>query len=162
MKIFSSTTLISLGLACLTLSLILMAHSIGISPDDAQELIRSRMQSAELVAAQCSPAAKKGDVQTMADIVRQIASQNEDLLSAGLRTADGRLVYTYGPHPATWGAGAAAGRGGTGLSVPIANGVGDWGSLELCYKSQISTHLSFLPNWINQFFSNPTMRLALF
>ena len=57
--------LISLGLACLTLSLVLMANSLGIGGGDAEALVRARVQTAQLVAAQCSPAAEAGDTATM-------------------------------------------------------------------------------------------------
>jgi hypothetical protein len=85
MKHFSTTTLISFGLACLTLTLALAAQSLGLAPDGAQALLSARVQFAELVAAQCSPAAATGDQQAMIDILQRVALHDKHLTSAGLR-----------------------------------------------------------------------------
>lgn len=165
MKIRSSTNFIALGLAFLTLNLVLVAHSLGIAPDDAKALLRARVQMAELVAAQCSPAAADGDLKTMVAIVRQIALRNHDLTSAGLRDADGKLIYAYGPHEATWASrGEENGRSPAmvSLSVPIATDKGDWGEVEFCFPRDTGGLPLFVPQFLRALLSNPAIRIGAF
>lgn len=163
MRLRSSTNFISLGLACLTLSLVLMAHSLGIAPDDANLLLRARVQTAELVAAQCSPAAKTGDVNLMTAILRQVAVRNADLTSAGLRGADGKLVYAYGPHEKTWGLGGTRALSSiVKLSVPITADNGDWGRVEFCFPHDTATLPRFVPQFLRGWLGNPAIRLGSF
>jgi diguanylate cyclase (GGDEF)-like protein len=159
----SSTMLISLGLACLTLSVVLVAHSLGIAPDTSQSLLRARMQTVELVAAQCSPAAAAGDVPTMAAIVREVAARNPDLASAGLRRENGELVFGFGPHAENWGQGDRGSASAVAkLSVPIGTGKADWGRVEFCFRRAGMSTTSILPPYVAQLLANPALRVGAF
>ncbi|MDP9173511.1 MAG: diguanylate cyclase [Planctomycetota bacterium] len=162
MKLNSSTTFISFGLASLTLSLVLMAHSLGIAPDESQELLRARIQTAELVAAQCSPAAIAGDMGTMSTILKHVGARNADLLSAGLRNSSGKLIYQYGSHNTQWSIGDNNPIAPTKLTVPIASESGDWGSVEFCFRRNVRTNSKYLSPFFNGLIANPLVRLGGF
>jgi diguanylate cyclase (GGDEF)-like protein/PAS domain S-box-containing protein/putative nucleotidyltransferase with HDIG domain len=159
----SFATLIGIGLAWLTLSLVLLAHFIGMAPSDNQSLMRTRLQAVELVAAQCSPLAVSEDINTMTSIVRQLATDNGDIVSAGLRRRDGSLAWSYGAHPKTWAeAQAHIPTGGAALSVPIIKDSGDWGSLEVCFAGKYPVALPYVPRIVNESLSGPGMRVGVF
>jgi diguanylate cyclase (GGDEF)-like protein len=162
MKLRSSTTLISFGLACLTLSLVLIANSLGIAPDQSQTLLRARMQTAELAAAQCSPVAAAGDMKTLAMIAQRVAEGNPDLASAGLRTAGGKLVWTFGDHARLWTDEKSADAPWMKLAVPILTSTGDWGTLEFAYRRPLLPMPGFVPLGVAAILSNPVLRVGGF
>ena len=127
MRFRSPTTLISLGLACLTLSLVLMAHTFGIAPDDTAALVRARTQVAELVAAHCSAAAAANDVKTIQSVATEVASRNSDIVSAGVRDSHGQLIFESGPHSSTWETGQRGNSPVIKVREPILNGSKSWG-----------------------------------
>jgi diguanylate cyclase (GGDEF)-like protein len=162
MKLRSSTTLIAFGLACLTLSLVLIANSLGIAPDQTQALLRSRMQTVELAAAQCSPVAAAGDMQTLKSIAQRLAAGNPDLASAGIRKADGKLVWTFGDHARLWTDEQSSQAPWMKLAVPILTAGGDWGTLEFAYRRPILPMPGFVPLGIATLLSNPVLRIGGF
>jgi len=159
----SFATLIGIGLAWLTLSLVLFAHFVGVAPSDSQALMRTRLQTVELVAAQCSPLAVSEDFETMKSVVRQVVADNGDVLSAGLRRADGKLIWTFGSHPSQWTtAKDRVPAGGAAISVPILKDKGDWGALEVRFSGPSAVALPYMPRIVNEALSGPAVRVGLF
>jgi diguanylate cyclase (GGDEF)-like protein len=163
MRLFrSSTSLLSLGLACLTLALVLMAHSLGIASDDSGPLVRARIQTAELVAAQCAAAAAVKDTSTMTTLVREVAARNGDVASVGLRDAAGRLIADAGGHEAAWAdAGPRASATAMRVRVPVHAPGGEWGAVEFTFRRH-GAHTSAVPPMVARLIANPALRVGAF
>src|SRR5204863_8375708 len=92
MKRFSAATRISVGITCLTLSLLLAAQGLGFIPSPSDATIRGRKQLCESLAINSSLAVQRNEVSELKGIVDAISQRNPEIVSLGLRTADGKLV----------------------------------------------------------------------
>jgi len=142
---------ISVGLACLTLSAMFVAQSIGLLADPHDAIREGRKSLSEAVAIQCCLAAQRSDVPTMRAITAALVARNDAVLSAAVRRVNGRIVAEAGDHEKTWnspkGHAAAA-------EVPIYQGKQRWGTVEICFKPLTSGPLGRL--------ISPVVRAILF
>src|SRR4051812_9392281 len=102
MKRLSAATRISIGITCLTMSLLLAAQGLGVIPSQSDATIKSRKELCESLAIHCSLAAQHGDVSEIKDTTEAIVSRNKDIESVGLRNAEGELLIQVGDHLAHW------------------------------------------------------------
>jgi diguanylate cyclase (GGDEF)-like protein/putative nucleotidyltransferase with HDIG domain/PAS domain S-box-containing protein len=156
MKRLSTATRLSLSLAALSISVLLAAQSLGLVPDPTREALKGRKELCESVAIQCSVLAERGDIESIQAAARPLMQRNPEILSMGLRQADGTLLAVAGDHERLWSAGASAGTSNSShVQVPIFRGSQRWGTMEICFKP-LGSHgpLSFL--------GNPVIRLVLF
>ena len=90
---------ISLGLAALTLSILLMSDLVvNLVPDQALELFQYRQKYSEALAVQYSLLAKDGDHRGIQEAFQLLVERHEDILSVALRLADGTTLAQAGPH----------------------------------------------------------------
>src|SRR5947208_1178557 len=102
MKRLSASTHVSIGVTLLTLSLIFAAEGLGLIPSTSQATISGRKQLCESLAIQCSLAAQDANVTVVENTAKAIVERNRDILSVGLRTADGPLLMHIGDHTKNW------------------------------------------------------------
>ncbi len=153
MRILSTSTSIAIGFGCIIVSAVLGAHMAGILPDGNAAATQQRLQTVQVVAAQCSAAADRNDVQSLRSILQTLITHNPDVASIGLRSPEGKLVMAAGPHAATW-------RPMTGnkdpslfeASVPVLQNNHDWATLEMRFASLDNVN----------FWSNPLFRITVF
>src|SRR6476620_8901029 len=95
---------VSFGLVSLLLCVLLLARNVGVLPDpDAAELAR-RQAACEAVAIECAVLSRRGESPSSAEAsARAVARRTPDVLSVGVRNADGRLVADTGGHAGHWG-----------------------------------------------------------
>src|SRR4051812_45323734 len=98
MKRFSAASRISVGLTCLTLSLILAAQGLGVIPNPNEATIKNRKQVCESLAIQCSLAAQRGDFKDIEAAATFIAERNPDIVSLALRKNAGETLVKIGEH----------------------------------------------------------------
>src|SRR5207244_12133378 len=98
MKKLSASTHVSIGITFLTLSLILAAEGLGFIPSSTDATLSGRKQLCESLAIQCSVAAENGDVAAIENTTKAIVERNPDILSFGLRAADGIMLTQFGDH----------------------------------------------------------------
>jgi diguanylate cyclase (GGDEF)-like protein/PAS domain S-box-containing protein len=143
---------LSLGLASLTVSVLLAALAVGLLPDPSGALLQGRKALCEALAIHCSLAAQRGDVPGIKTATRALLQRNPDILSAAVRTADGQLLVEAGDHAAHWHAQTSPHSTATQAQVPIATGDQLWGTLEVRFQPLAPTGLwAVLGNPVHRF-----------
>jgi len=126
---------VSFGLVSLLLCVLLLARNVGVLPDpDAAELAR-RQAACEAVALECAVLSHRGESPASAEaFARAVARRNPDVLSIGVRDADGRLVAETGGHAEHW-AGADGTASPTHLHVDVPKVDGSpWARVEVACR----------------------------
>jgi len=153
----SATIRLSTGVAALTVSILLAAQALGLIPDAAGAKLRGRGQLCEAIAIHCSLAAQRGDLTTIRDATREIVTRDSDILSAGVRRPDGKLIVQAGDHAAHWKAPPGEDESTpTFVRVPIYNGDTRWGTVEIAFNDAGNDGV------LGTLFGNPLFRLAMF
>ncbi len=133
MNRLAAATHISIGLAFLTLGVLLGADLLGLVPNRTEAIVDGRRQLCESVATSCSVATERNDLGAIKAILETSVNRNKDLVSAGLRAADGSIVASAGEHEKNWD-GTGAARKSTEARIPIFIGDQRWGTLEVCFQ----------------------------
>jgi PAS domain S-box-containing protein len=126
---------ISAGVTCVTLSVLFAALALGLVPDQQGAVVQGRKNLCEAMAIQCSVAAQQGDVSAMEASVKSICKRNSEILSAGVRKADGKVVFAVGDHEKTWQANDAEQSTDAHMQVPIGLKNQRWGTLEVQFRT---------------------------
>ncbi len=127
----SAATRISLTLACLCLSLLFAAQTLGLIPDQAKAVLQSRKTFSKAIAAQACWAAEKGDVKGLKRETERLMEKNEGVLSVAVLRANGQHVLRVGDDAGRLQAnGSAADR----VEIPIYRGRAPWGKVRICFR----------------------------
>lgn len=133
-KKLSTRFRISLGLSSMLVSLVLLAALLGLVPDRNAAIRDGHARLAESVAVNSSIFITISDIRRMDTILQVLVDRNEDLLSAAVRHADGRLLTVIGKHQGVWqDSGENVSRDGQ-VVVPIYEGQQQWGQVELSFQ----------------------------
>jgi signal transduction histidine kinase/CheY-like chemotaxis protein/HPt (histidine-containing phosphotransfer) domain-containing protein len=146
---------ISIGLASITLSIVFAAHALGLLPDRDSGVIEGRKTLCEAEAVLCSLAARRGDLADARAALLALLQRDPDVLSAGVRAADGQLVVEAGDHVHHWGQGPGAVSTPTHMHVPVTLHDGTQGAVEIRFRGEPSSV-------IRAFLRQPVLPLALF
>ena len=132
---FNPVLRITLGLVLITISILLLVDMVGLLPDRNEAVIEGRKALAESLAIQYSVAAQKRDINSIKASMRILVQRNPDVLSAALRTADGRLLAASGDHNFNWTETetSVAESTATHARVPIFRGSQQWGQVEISF-----------------------------
>lgn len=136
----SATTRLVLGLSLLTLSVLLVARSLGLGPDERGAILRGRGYLCETVAVNASVFVSRADLNGLSACLNTVVARNPELLSAAIRREDGHLVVESGNHDQNWHVGqgdvsSAEANRNCNLTVPIIAGEKVWGNLEARFRS---------------------------
>ncbi|HEV3263487.1 MAG TPA: response regulator [Gemmataceae bacterium] len=122
---------VSFGLVSLILSILFAAHAIGLVPDREGAILDKRKAVCESLAISCSLAAQHNDVHTIEATTQAVLARNPEILSAGVRRTDGKLVVEVGDHSANWQRKAGDLSTPTNMQVPVSLDDRRWGTVEL-------------------------------
>jgi PAS domain S-box-containing protein len=150
----STRFFVSLGLASLLSSVLLLAIYLGLLPDRDGAVRQGRAALAESIAASASSAAAQNDVPRIQALLEFLVERNADLLSSGIRKTDGSLVAHAGDH-AAWQSLAGTYSTDAQVQIPILAGDRNWGSLELRFVPLSA------PGW-RGFVQEPRLQLVAF
>ena len=125
---------IAMGLAFLVASVLLAASFFGLVPDRAAAVRDGRIALGEAIAASAAEIAQNGKIEWLTPTLRLAVKRNHDVLSAALRTRTGERPIEVGPHAAQWTLAPEAPSSDTELQVPILDGDGVWGTLEMRFR----------------------------
>ena len=125
---------ISIGFACILLLVMCLGLSLGLIPDQNGAIAMGRKNLCEALAIQSSVAIQQGDIAALQAGVRAIAKRNADIVSAGVRKTDGRLLVDSGRHAETWDADASDRPSATQMAVPIFIKNELWGNIEVRFR----------------------------
>ena len=98
MRRVSVTAFITLGLVSLTLTVLMLAGSLGIIPDRTDAILRGRMELTEAIAVQAATAVRDNAFEGAQPCLAALAQRNAQILSAAIRANDGRLLAEAGDH----------------------------------------------------------------
>ncbi len=146
---------ISLGLVCLTISLLLLGKVIGLAPDRTSAVIESRKNLSEALAIQFSAAAQRGDIPLIKETLVSLVERDNDIKSAAMRQTQGGLLVEAGNHLANWQTASDGRSTPTHVQIPIFRDQKRWATVEI----------SFAPLWVNTItsgFKNSYLSLILF
>ncbi len=127
----STRFLITLGLVSMLLSACLLAMFLNLIPDSATLKRQGRTALAESVAANGSAFLTMGDLLRLETTLTLVATRNPEILSAGVRAADGALMVQVGEHDAHWVPAIEGRSTDSQVIVPIFAGEQLWGYVEL-------------------------------
>nr|WP_283254291.1 PAS domain-containing sensor histidine kinase [Ramlibacter paludis] len=128
---FNTKTYISLGLASIVSTALLAASFLGLVPDRQSAVREGRVALAESVAASSAALLGGSDPARLEEVLRFIQKRNDDLLSIGLRTRDGRLVLAVGEHARNWVPVESGQVRDAQVQVSLHAGDQPWGQLEM-------------------------------
>jgi PAS domain S-box-containing protein len=125
---------ISFGFAAILLFVMCSAMSLGLVPDKQGAVALGRRNLCEALAVHCAVTLQQGDVAALEAGVKSICKRNPDIVSAGVRKADGRLLLDVGDHSGSWQAREGDQLAETQMEVPISLKNQRWGTLEIQFR----------------------------
>ncbi len=129
---------ISLSLAMLTVSVLLVGDMIGLIPDRLDLQLDNRKTLAESLAIQLSHAASAGNFEQIEATLASVVDRNASVASSAMRRADGVTLATAGDHT-PWAAPSQEKSSPDNVQVPIFKGNERWGTVELRFEPLRST-----------------------
>jgi PAS domain S-box-containing protein len=134
MNWISTRMRISIGLACLTLSVLLLSMLLGVLPDREKAVLEGRRTLCEAIAVNSSLMVSQQDVARLQAVLKVTVQRNPDILSAALRRSDGELLVEVGDHRGQWKQLDDEHSVDTQVQVPIRAGGKRWGSVEIRFR----------------------------
>jgi len=134
MKGFSTKAYLAIGLSFLVASIVMASAFVGVFPDRGAALREGRTALAELAAVNSTGAIVPEGAPRVEAMLKFMVERNKDLLSAGVRRADGTLVVGVNNHADAWKPLANDHSTDRQIQVPILTKNERWGQLELYFK----------------------------
>ena len=131
MSYISTRFRITFGLVCLLTSVLLLATILGLVPDRDAAVLDGRKALCEAIAVNSSVLVTQEDLKRLAAVLKVSAQRNPQILSAGVRRADGRLLVDVANHRSSWQPLRDDCSTETQVQVPIRAGQQKWGNVEL-------------------------------
>jgi diguanylate cyclase (GGDEF)-like protein len=131
---FSSRMRISVGLASLTISLILIASAFGLWPDKEQAELQSRATLSGALAVQLAVLASRNDAAAIQDTIDTVVSRGPGVLSIGIRGVKGELMAASRDHAAQWQDQPGGKSTPTHMQLPLSNGDKPAGRIEIAFR----------------------------
>ncbi|ASJ75284.1 hybrid sensor histidine kinase/response regulator [Granulosicoccus antarcticus] len=125
---------IAFGQIGLLISILLGASFFGLVPDQNASIREGRTAIAEALAANSSALITQYDLRRLEADLQLVVDRNADLLSAGLRTIEGRLIADVDSHRDSWRLDDSDYSTDSQIKVPIWAGSSQWGHVELRFK----------------------------
>jgi PAS domain S-box-containing protein len=136
-------------------SVLLGAVFLGIVPNRREAVLEGRQRLCESLAVNSSVLISRDDTRRLQAILTYLVAREGDLLSAGIRQADGKLIVDVGNHSKHWREFAGEFSDDSQIYVPLNNQEGEWGSIEARFQP-LSGNLLF------ELQHNPWVRLVGF
>ncbi len=132
MRLLSAKSRITIGLACLLVSVLCTAMMIGVVPERRSAVQAGRGHLCETIAMVSSDYISRGELRRLEHLMQLVVERNSEILSVGVRQADGVLMATVGDHE--WTAEANSRSTDSHVHVPIRSGAEKWGSIEIRFR----------------------------
>ena len=131
MNCVSTRFRITFGLVCLLASLLLLAIILGLVPDGDRAVLDGRQALCEAIAVNSSVLVTQQDLKRLAAVLEVTVRRNPQILSAGVRRADGKLLVEVANHESSWQPLPGDRSTETQVQVPIRAGKEKWGNVEI-------------------------------
>ncbi len=130
---------IALGLSGMLVSLLLLAAIAGLVPDRHAAVRDGHARLAESIAVNSSIFITTSDIRRMEASLEVIVERNDEILSAAVKRMDGTLVAVIGDHLDHWQSLQHGKSSDSQVVVPIFEGAGEWGQVELRFEPLLPT-----------------------
>ncbi|MCP5059623.1 MAG: sensor domain-containing diguanylate cyclase [bacterium] len=127
---------ISFGLVMLTSTILMGLDLLGWLPNVENRDTELRIRIAEAVATQATVGIDRGDLRSVRAALRVAVERNEEVLSAGLRAAGGRLMIDVGEHRDLWNPPADGRSTADHIGIPLYRDGEQWSTIELRFQDQ--------------------------
>ncbi|WP_293265959.1 ATP-binding protein [Neptunomonas sp.] len=127
----SSKARIALGQSSIIVSLVLIAAMTGLLPNEGNIKREARIVLAETIAVNSSLYITRSDIRRMHSALEVTVERNPDLLSAGVRRRDDKLLADISEHSVNWVPVEGLASTDTDVVVPVWEGEQQWGQVEL-------------------------------
>ncbi len=145
----------SFGLVLLTISVVLAADSIGLIPNRSAAVLEGRKQLCESLAIQSAVCLERNDLAALQATMQLEAERNVHILSASLRTVDGRILARTGKETDQPPENSGTESVPTSVLVPIFMGDEQWGTMEVRFDE-------IAPGGMWGLWANSIVKLTLF
>jgi diguanylate cyclase (GGDEF)-like protein/PAS domain S-box-containing protein len=132
--LFSPKLQLSIGLLSLTISLIFVAASLGLLPNEERAQRHARATLSGALAIQLASLASRNDAAAIKDTIDSVVSQSPDILSIAVRDADGKLMTASRDHAVHWRDPPNGKSTPTHVQVPLLNGDAPAGRIEIALR----------------------------
>jgi PAS domain S-box-containing protein len=134
MKRLSSRFHLALGMSALVVTLLLLALFAGLVPDRDGAVRAGRTALAESVAVSATVLLADEDDSRLSQVLGFIVSRHPELVSIGVRRADGQMLLVAGDRNERFDAAANGASTDTHLRVPLLHEGRTWGHAELLFR----------------------------
>ena len=128
------TRKVSFGLVMLTVSLLLFGDLLGVVPNEDRGLLEGRKKFCKSLAIQFSMAVNSGETSLIHATLDALVASEEDVISAAVRSANGRVLAESGDHAANWVDIPSGKSTSTHVQVPVFHGTRRWGTVEVTFS----------------------------
>lgn len=142
----SPTFRLSISAAMMMASLLLLADLIGLVPDNRLAVLEARQRICESIAVQLSIAATRSDAELVKQTLDVFVERSPDVLSAGLRRANGEIFSATPDHAKHWIPLVEDRSTFAQVLVPVFAGEQRWGSVEVSFADVNSGWFGWLKN----------------
>lgn len=129
---------LSLGLVALTATILLGLDLAGFLPDPQATSLDSRMTLSETIAGQAAAATSGRELAALRRSLQIAVQRHPDLLSAGLRGNDGRLLLQAGEHRRLWQPEKPRGSSATHVRIPLIRNGEPWAEVEVRFAAPVA------------------------
>jgi len=119
------------------ISLLSVAHVLGLIPDPVKVALKGRGELCEILAIQFAAAVQHGDAAALRTSADAVVERNPDLLSVAVRKADGEFFFHTGNHAQLWGNTPLGDSTTTRVQLPIFKDNERWATVELCFRDLV-------------------------
>lgn len=119
MFVFTPAVRLSLGLVVLTVSILILAQALGLTPGAERQQLDVRKRLAETLASQVGVAIMRGDEILLQYLLESSVERNPEIESSGVRRNDGTIVAQTARHPQFWAKAKAHESTPTHIRFPI-------------------------------------------
>jgi diguanylate cyclase (GGDEF)-like protein/PAS domain S-box-containing protein len=155
MKNLSTTTRLSIGLACSTITLLLVAQWCKVVPDPSRQQLASRTKLCESMTIHFTSALENDQMTTIQTAAPWIVQKNPDILSMAVYKSDGQILVETEGHRTRWKDKQESELGATHVKIPLVKDGRKWGIFQICFRPIVS-------RGIYGYLMSPWVRLSLF
>ena len=135
---------LSFGLVILTLSILILAQALGLTPNVEQRELSARQQVAETLALQTLLALTRNDASLLQALLRNTVERNSDVSSAAIRNNNNQLIAQTPDHVKLWDGRDSKESTPTHIYVPLRMNGAERGALEMTFVPLHVSGKSFL------------------
>lgn len=128
---------ISLGLASISLSVLLLGNLLGLVPDRNVLDLKNRKSLAEVVAMQCTLVAQTGKLNVLQQTTDKLTEKYDDVLSIAVRNIGGDYLAESAGHKRTWITPQGVKSSARYWQLPVHRDNQQWGTIEISFKPSL-------------------------